>query len=504
MKLLIEPDLEGFKKQAQSRKVISVYAKLHAEHETPLSIYAKLAYNKAGCFLMESAESEGTWSRYSFIGVNSVASLQVNDGQAHWKGRVPEGIPTEGPVLEVLKETLVHLHTEFDPNLPPFTSGLVGYFGWDTVKLWENLNGNSHDDLNIPTIYLNMVSDMIVFDNKDNTIMVIANAFNMDNTDDNVEMAYQDAHARVQILVRELQKQSELSYMQWEDISAEAEESWEEEQYLKAIAVCQEAIKEGETFQIVLSRRFELKNKANPVDIYRVLRANNPSPYMYIYHCEDANEEQFSIIGSSPETLVKVRDSKVITHPIAGSRPRGENTFEDYSNEKSLIKDQKEISEHLMLVDLSRNDLSKVCKAGTVTVNDFMHVEKYSHIMHLVTEVTGELAANHDAVDVLQATFPAGTLSGAPKPRALKIIEELEPQSRGVYGGVVGYMDYAGNMDVAIAIRTALLRGNKAYVQAGAGIVADSKPENESLESKNKAAAPLNAVATAQNIRPVY
>jgi anthranilate synthase component 1 len=276
---------------------------------------------------------------------------------------------------------------------------------------------------------------------------------------------------------------------------------WNEESYLAAIDRGKEAIVEGDVFQVVISRRFEMDCAAPALDVYRILRNTNPSPYMYLFSFADGEGREYSIVGSSPESLVTVTAEEVITHPIAGSRPRGRNVEADKALAEDLLADSKERSEHLMLVDLARNDLSKVCLPGTVDVTEFMQVERFSHIMHLVSTVVGTLAPGRTAYDVLAATFPAGTLSGAPKPRALRLLDELEPVRRGIYGGVVGYLDFAGDMDMAIAIRSALLKDGLAYVQAGGGIVADSDNAAEALESANKAAAPLRAVHAAASLR---
>jgi anthranilate synthase component 1 len=287
------------------------------------------------------------------------------------------------------------------------------------------------------------------------------------------------------------------------DFAASVQERWDETDYLAALDRGKEAIVDGEVFQVVISRRFEMECGASPLDVYRVLRNTNPSPYMYIFSLEDAAGRQYSIVGSSPEALVTVTGEDVITHPIAGSRPRGKTVDADKAMAEELLADQKERAEHLMLVDLSRNDLSKVCVAGSVDVTQFMEVERFSHIMHLVSTVVGRLAPTAKAYDVKTATFPAGTISGAPKPRALRLLDELEPHRRGIYGGVVGYLDFAGDMDMAIAIRSALLREGRAYVQAGGGIVADSSNPAEAQETVNKAAAPLRAVHTAGSLHNI-
>jgi anthranilate synthase component 1 len=354
---------------------------------------------------------------------------------------------------------------------------------------------------------LNLVTDMAVHDNVDGTVLLIANAINFDDSSERVDEAWHDAVARVKALLTTVstpvaQPVSVLAPAAL-DFASSVQERWDEAEYLAALDRGKEAIVDGEVFQVVISRRFEMECKASALDVYRVLRNTNPSPYMYIFSLEDAEGREYSIVGSSPEALVTVTGEEVITHPIAGSRPRGKTVEADKALAEELLADQKERAEHLMLVDLSRNDLSKVCVAGTVDVTQFMEVERFSHIMHLVSTVVGQLSPRAKAYDVLKATFPAGTLSGAPKPRALRLLDELEPHRRGIYGGVVGYLDFAGDMDMAIAIRSALLREGRAYVQAGGGIVADSVNPTEALETVNKAAAPLRAVHTAGSLQNI-
>lgn len=349
---------------------------------------------------------------------------------------------------------------------------------------------------------------MAAHDAAEGTVTLIANAINFNGSDENMDQAYDSAVTRLQAMLDQLAVpvDSAAAVLTGTDVDRgtlmdAVTHSWDENEYLAALAKSKTAIVDGEVFQIVVSRRFELETKADALDVYRVLRATNPSPYMYLFNFENEDGETFEIVGSSPEALVTVNDAHVVTHPIAGSRPRGANYEDDQLHEKSLVNDAKERAEHLMLVDLSRNDLSKVCQAGTVEVTQFMEVERFSHIMHLVSNVVGKTRQDVDAYDVLAATFPAGTLSGAPKPRALQLLDEYEPYRRGIYGGVVGYLDFAGDMDMAIAIRSALLKGGRAYVQAGGGIVNDSKFADEALETVNKAAAPLRAVWAAQSMQ---
>ncbi|ALE91922.1 anthranilate synthase [Arthrobacter alpinus] len=502
---VISPSLEEFRELARTRRVVPVHLKVLVDAQTPIGLYRTLAAGAPGTFLMESAAVGGAWSRYSFIGVRSRATLTTNDGVAHWQGEPPVGVPLEGNPVDAMAATLKLLATERLPGLPPFTSGLVGFVGWEAVRHWEKLPNPPEDDLHLPELAMNLVSDMAVHDNTEGTVLLIANAINVNGTDENVDGAWDDAVARVRAMVEQLRTPVAQPMSVMDNPAASfadsVQERWDRNEYLNALDRSKEAIVDGEVFQVVISRRFEMACNASPLDVYRVLRNTNPSPYMYLYSFEDAQGKPYSIVGSSPEALVSVKGAEVITHPIAGSRPRGTSVEDDKWLAKDLLADEKERSEHLMLVDLSRNDLSKVCDPGTVDVTQFMEVERFSHIMHLVSTVVGTLGKDKNAYDVLAATFPAGTLSGAPKPRALRLIDELEPHRRGIYGGVVGYLDFAGDMDMAIAIRSALLLGGKAYIQAGGGIVADSVNETEAEETVNKAAAPLRAVYAAASLR---
>lgn len=502
---VISPTLTEFRELARTRRVVPVHLKVLADAQTPIGLYRCLAAGAPGTFLMESAAVGGTWSRYSFIGVRSSATLTTDDGATFWQGTPPVGVPLSGNPVAAMEATLKLLATERFEGLPPFTSGLVGFVGWESVRHWEKLPSPPPDDLQLPEIALNLVADMAVHDNNEGSVMLIANAVNANGTDDNVDAAWHDAVARIQHMLARLREPVSQPMSVLEEpaasFAASVQERWDRNEYLAALDRGKEAIVDGEVFQVVISRRFEMMCEASALDVYRVLRNTNPSPYMYLFSFEDAAERPYSIVGSSPEALVSVLGTEVITHPIAGSRPRGTTTEEDKWLAKDLLVDEKERSEHLMLVDLSRNDLSKVCLPGTVDVTQFMEVERFSHIMHLVSTVVGTLSPEKSAYDVLAATFPAGTLSGAPKPRALRLLDELEPHRRGIYGGVVGYLDFAGDMDMAIAIRSALLRDGKAYVQAGGGIVADSVNESEAQETVNKAAAPLRAVHAAASLR---
>lgn len=509
----ITPTLQEFREYAATRRVIPVRTTVLADSMTPIGLYRSLVVRGGkpapGTFLLESAAEGGVWSRYSFVGARSFATLTAKDGQAHWLGDAPAGAPVDGDPLDALRATMDLLHTEPFEGVPPLTSGMVGFVGWEAVRHWEKLPNPPEDDLNIPELAMNLVADMAVHDNTEGTVMLVANAVNVNGTDENVDAAYHDAVARLRDMVKRLAtplERSTVSVMDPHaqditDIEGAARQSWDRSLFIDAINRGKKAIVDGDIFQVVVSRRFEAECRADALDVYRTLRRINPSPYMYLYAFEDADGRPYSIVGSSPEALVTVTGRQAMTHPIAGSRPRGVTVDEDVALGHDLLADEKERAEHLMLVDLARNDLSKVAVPGSVDVSEFMEIERFSHIMHLCSTVVAKMREGVSAYDVLSATFPAGTLSGAPKPRALQLLDEYEPLRRAVYGGVVGYMDFAGNMDMAIAIRTALLVNDTAYVQAGGGIVADSDPETEALESLNKATAPLRAALVAESLR---
>ena len=498
MDVEISPTLAEFRAAAVDQRVIAVHTRLLTDTETAVGLYRRLTKDRVGSFLLESAET-GVWSRYSFIGVRSVAVLTEQDGEAAWTGRPPSGLPSGGSPLAAVAETLAMLHTEPQPGLPPFTSGLVGYIGYDAVRRVEVLPDSNPDDLQIPELAMVLTSDLAVLDHETGEVWLIANAINFDNTDERVDEAYHDAVDRVRAMAATLAEpaQSLVVAAPGEVELLPVTRQRSETEYAAAVREAIEEIKSGEAFQIVVSQRFEVSTSADALDIYRVLRLGNPSPYMYLLRMDG-----FDIVGSSPEALVTVTDGAAVTHPIAGSKPRGATPAEDAALEQELVNDPKERAEHLMLVDLGRNDLGRVCRPGTVEVVEFMEVRRYSHITHLESTVVGQVADGHTALDVVMACFPAGTLSGAPKVRAMEIIDRLETSRRGLYGGVVGYFDFAGNADAAIAIRTALVKDGTAYVQAGGGIVADSEPAAEDQESQNKAAAMVRAVSVADRFAP--
>ncbi len=486
-----------FQEYAKNFNVIPVYRKLLADGETPIGIYRKLAKNAPSTFLLESAEHGGVWSRYSFIGANSQATLSERDGKAIWVGTTPAGAPVGIDPLAALRLSAAHLRSPKIAGLPPLTGGLVGYMGYDSVRRLEKLPTLSKKDIDLPELAFMLTSDLAVMDHAEGTITLIANAINWDGTGDRVDQAYDDAQVRLDRMQSDLQGSLPgfVAELADKDIPAFSR-NISGDDFKAKILQAKEEIVAGEAFQIVLSQRFAMECSADALDVYRMLRLHNPSPYMYLFRFTDGVE----VVGSSPEALVKVTGKEVMVHPIAGTRKRSSSAEEDHRLGEELLADPKERAEHLMLVDLGRNDLGRICAPGTVEVIDFMHIERYSHVMHIVSTVIGELAADSSPVDALFAVFPAGTLSGAPKPRAMEIIEELEPTRRGLYGGAIGYLDFTGNIDTCIAIRTALIHKGTAYVQAGAGVVADSDPESENQECLNKAAAVLGAISAANKL----
>lgn len=491
-----------FRALAAEHRVVPVTRKVLADAETPLSAYRKLAANRPGTFLLESAENGRSWSRWSFIGAGTSSALTVRDGEAVWLGAAPQGAPTGGPPLEVLRATLALLQTGVIADLPPLSSGLVGFFAYDMVRRLERLPELAVDDLQLPDMLLLLATDLAAVDHHEGTITLIANAVNWDGTGERVDEAYDDAIARLDVMTAALSQPLESSVAVFDQPDPIYQRQRTPEQYGAIVERLVGEIEAGEAFQVVPSQRFEMQTIADPVDVYRMLRVSNPSPYMYLLQVpDDDGGLAFSIVGSSPEALVTVQDGRATTHPIAGTRWRGATEEEDQLLAKELSHDDKERAEHLMLVDLGRNDLGRVCVPGTVRVADYSHIERYSHVMHLVSTVTGLLAQGRTALDAVTACFPAGTLSGAPKVRAMELIEEVEMTRRGLYGGVVGYLDFAGNADFAIAIRTALMRNGTAYVQAGGGVVADSNGPYEYTEASNKARAVLAAIAAAETLR---
>lgn len=492
---------------AAGHRVVPVLRRLFADGETPVGVYRKLAVGKPGTFLLESAEQGGIWSRWSFVGVGARGVLTQVGDRAVWLDyglSAERALGDDGP--EAPLDALTHLYRRWStPQVdghPPLTGGLVGFIGWEAVRQLEKLPNVPPADFDVPGQAFSFVSELVALDHRTGSAYLIAAALN--DGVDTEDALWDDAQRRLDALQTGLAQPSE-AWLAEVDLTAAPDPipRTARDDYLAAVERSRGYIRDGDVFQVVISQRFDHEITADPIDVYRVLRTLNPSPYMYLLTLSSPDGDDYAIVGSSPEALVKVSDGRVITHPIAGSKPRGETPEQDVDYADELLGDPKEQAEHLMLVDLSRNDLSKVCVPGSVEVTEFMQVERFSHIMHLVSTVEGDLRPDATSIDVFRATFPAGTLSGAPKPRALEIIDELEPAQRGVYGGVVGYFGLAGDADLAIAIRTATIVGGMARVQAGAGLVADSDAASEHQEAQNKAAAPLRAVAIANAMRRV-
>ncbi|MBI3686576.1 MAG: anthranilate synthase component I [Actinobacteria bacterium] len=493
--MTVVPDRAEFRRLAAEHSVVPVTRLLFADSETPVGVYRKLA-GGPGTFLLESAGQGHSWSRYSFIGVRSVATLTEQGGRAVWRGTPPAGAPRDGDPLTVLAATWRALRGPRLPGLPPLTGGLVGYLGYDVVRRIERLPEWASDDLGLPELTMLVVADLAVCDHVERSVLLVANAYVAGAA--NLDAAYDDAVDRLDRMAAALATPTPPSAVTVGRAGpAEAASRFPLGEYQPAVRRALGHVAAGDIFQVQIGQRFEVRTDADALDVYRILRIVNPSPYMYLLRLDG-----FDIVGSSPEALVTVQSGQAVLHPIAGTRKRGATPERDAELAAELIGDPKERAEHVMLVDLARNDLGRVCRPGTVRVVDFGVVERYSHVWHIVSTVTGEVAEGRDAMDVLVATFPAGTLTGAPKVRAMEIIEELEPVRRGIYGGAVGYLDTAGDLDMAIAIRTAVMRDGTAYVQASAGIVADSDPAREEAETRNKARAVLQAIGTAELLRP--
>ncbi|WP_299955777.1 anthranilate synthase component I [uncultured Modestobacter sp.] len=479
--------------------MVPVTRRLLADSETAVGVYRKLAGNRPGTVLLESAEQGKQWSRYSFVGVRSAGVLTEQDGTTAWLGDPLPGLTDDLPTdplaaVRTLARRFRAPRGAVD-DLPPLTGGLVGYLGYDVVRRLERLPQSAADDLGMPELAMMLVTDLAVLDHTDGTVLLIANVL------DGSAAGYDDAVTRLDAMAADLTKAVPPGVATLTTADAPPVVSnMAAGEYEAGVERVREHVRAGDVFQTVLSQRFELATDVDALDLYRVLRATNPSPYMYLLRFA-GRQSPFDVVGSSPEALVTVTGDRAIVHPPAGTRPRGATPEDDVRLTEELMADPKERAEHVMLVDLARNDLGRVSVPGTVEVADFMRVERYSHVMHLVSTVAGQVSPGRDALDVFDATFPAGTVSGAPKPRAMEVIESLEPTRRALYAGTVGYLDASGDMDMAIAIRTAVLHDGRAYVQAGAGVVADSDPAAEEAETRHKARAVLSAIATAEGLR---
>ncbi len=476
--------IEEVKKFAKKNAVIPLVREVLADMETPVSVYSKISISAVNAFLLESVEGGERVARYSFIGMDPYLTFKSTGNKITITGRETKTI--EGDPVAVLKIYTDHYKPVSISGLPPFTGGAVGYFSYDTVRLFEKIPDNTKNDLNLPEMYFCFYDTVIAFDNRQHKILIISNIM-VDNAAD-----IGKEYTRALLKIEGIEQKLKAAYIRPFKKATRFEgpkSNFKKQAFLNAVEKCKNYIRAGDIFQVVPSQRFEIKTDADPFDIYRMLRIINPSPYNFFLKLDDV-----FLIGSSPELLVRVTGKNVITRPLAGTRRRGKTPEEDALLEKELLADEKERAEHLMLVDLGRNDLGRVCEYGTVKPSEFMKVEYYSHVMHISSTIEGKLCENKDRFDALFSCIPAGTLSGAPKIRAMEIIDELEPTRRFTYGGAIGYIDFSGNLDTCITIRTILMTGDRAYVQAGAGIVADSDPISEFAETENKAKALLRAI----------
>ncbi len=504
------PPRKDFDRLAKDHTLIPVYRSLTADLETPVSAFLRLASDELECFMLESVEGGERVGRYTFIGIHPYKKIVSWGSSIETTESGPSSTPTtrtsEGDVFELLKDALQGHKPARLPGLPPFTAGAVGFFAYDVVRQIERLPALAKDDLGMPDACLLFFDEVLAFDHVKKAILLIVTA---DVSRLKPKAAYDDAVKRLDRLEKKLARPLPGIKRSAAHGKLALKATTRKKDFLASVAASKDYIAAGDIFQVVVSQRFEVEPEVEPFAIYRSLRIVNPSPYMYFLRVglkkpgpggegSKGKPEPIHIIGSSPELLVRVKQRTIEYRPIAGSRPRSPDEAEDIRLGEEMLADEKERAEHVMLVDLGRNDLGRVSDFSSVRVKDFMFVERYSHIMHLVSAIEGQLRKELTPVDAFRACFPAGTLSGAPKIRAMEIIEELEPTRRGVYGGSILYADFSGNLDSCIAIRTLLLKGKKGYIQAGAGIVADSVPEKEYEESVNKAKAVVTAIERAR------
>jgi len=495
MKPHYHPELDEFRRLCGEGNVVPVYRQLMADTLTPVLAFQKIS-SGPHAFLLESAAGPEKIGRYCFLGSSPFALFSSKGRTVEIREGAARTVREADNPLEEFRRYLGRFRSVPLEGLPRFSCGAVGYMAYDVVRFVEHLPNCPPDDRGLPDILYMFFDELVMFDNLNKTVKVICSA----RTDDaDPEQAYRAATRRIDRLIDVLRQPSAAVTDEIEPVGETTlpyESNFRREDYLRAVEVAKEYIRAGDIFQVVPSQRLQTRTTARPLDIYRALRVINPSPYMFLLKFG-----RLHLVGASPELMVRVENRAVTVRPIAGTRPRGATEEEDQRLADELLADPKERAEHIMLVDLGRNDVGRVSKYRTVRLNDVMVIEKYSHVMHIVSEVVGELRDGMTALDALMACIPAGTLSGAPKVRAMQIIDELEPTKRGPYGGAVGYFDFGGNMDTCIAIRTIVLDGDVAYVQAGGGIVADSVPETEFQETLNKAKAPLRAIQLAEQMR---
>ncbi len=489
---MLFPSIDEFKEKSQKGNLIPVCKEIIADLDTPVSAYMKIGHGPYS-FLLESVEGGEKWARYCFLGCNpsTIVRTQGQSVTIETNGETEtRNIEGESP-LSALRKILKEYEPVVDDRLPRFFGGAVGFISYDMVRFFEDLPDDTEDDLDLPDSLFVITDTLLIFDNVSHTIKIVSNA----HTDQgDLDEVYKETIEKIEKLEQLLRKPTpDLKIAPGNQGPATFESNFDKPDFLKAVQRIKEYINEGDAIQVVLAQRLKFTLGQDPFTVYRALRTINPSPYMYYLNFGDVQ-----IVGSSPEVLVRLENGHVEVRPIAGTRPRGKDEAEDISLAEELLDDDKEIAEHIMLVDLGRNDLGRVSQTHSVEVNEQFTIERYSHVMHIVSNVRGRLKDGLDSFDVLEASFPAGTVSGAPKIRAMEIIDELEPTRRGVYAGSVGYISFNGNMDTAIAIRTLVVKGNTAYLGVGAGIVADSVPEKEFEETMNKGKALLKAIELAE------
>ncbi|MFH5184734.1 anthranilate synthase component I [Paenibacillus sp. TAB 01] len=493
------PEAKEVIRLSKQYNLIPVARTLMADTETPIRVFQHF-YQENRAFLLESVEGGVKWARYSFIGTDPFLMITAKNGVTKVESKHETTQSSEKPI-DVLKGYLRTYTSPSLPELPRFTGGAVGFFGYDLLQYYEKLPAHRVDDLQMNDIQFMFCDQVIVFDHFKQQLKIIANVHvPLHGTDAQIVEAYNATCAKIEETIERLKRPLPALSMAQQPIPADVElgdvkSNLTKEQFIGNVEKAKEYIRAGDIFQVVLSQRFEIATDVSPLHVYRILRTLNPSPYMYCLKMDDE-----VIVGTSPELLVRVEDEKVETRPIAGTRPRGKTPEQDQAYELELLADEKERAEHLMLVDLGRNDIGRVSEFGTVKCDTFMQIEKYSHVMHIVSNVSGKIAKDKDFFDAFLSCLPAGTVSGAPKLRAMEIIAEVENESRGAYAGAIGYLGFSGNLDTCITIRTIIFKNGKAYVQAGAGIVWDSVPESEYQETINKATGMLKAIRTAERV----
>ena len=492
---MLKPTLKEFKEKSKQGNLIPVYKEVLADLDTPVSAYMKMCGGEYS-FLLESVEGGEKWARYCFLGFDPsiIISIKGNEVVVEKNGQAKSILITQGNPLVGLKDILARYQPVDVEGLPRFSGGAVGFVSYDMVRSFEDLPEDTVDDLQVPDARFVITDTLLIFDNVAQTIKIVSNA-HVDN--ENIEESYNQAVKNIDAIEKKLRTSLPVDVNNKKSPKIDSlnciESNFKKEHFINSVQKIKNYILEGDVIQVVLAQRLKFNISKDSFTIYRALRSINPSPYMYYLKFGD-----LEIVGSSPEILVRLEGEKIEVRPIAGTRKRGQSEEEDQALENDLLNDEKELAEHIMLVDLGRNDVGRVAKTNSVSVNEKFTIERYSHVMHIVSNVQGELKQGLDGYDVLAATFPAGTLSGAPKVRAMEVIEELEPTRRGLYGGAVGYISFNGNMDTAIAIRTLLIKNKTAYLGVGAGIVADSIAENEFEETMNKGKALLKAIELAE------